>query len=112
MAIAEGLQGNRVQFRLEGTFDSAEAWQLHDALAKVAPGSVVALDFSQVRSFHDFAIALLARDLLALRGRVAATGLCQHQHRVLRYFGVDDPELFGPSEEESPPPPSNVADYL
>ncbi len=75
--------------RLEGTFDAAEGWRLHDVLSKLARGTRVALDFTQVRTFHDFAIALLAQDLSALAGRVDARGLCHHQLRILKYFGVD-----------------------
>jgi STAS domain len=109
--------GDRVEVRLDGTFDAAEAWRLHDLLAKVPPGSSVWLDFSQVRSFHDFAIALLAQDLAALRGFLETTGLCQHQRRILGYFGVDEGDLGEPCAADSAAAwgeasRQDVADYL
>lgn len=80
----------RLTVSLEGTFDATEAWRLHDMLAHLAQETYVSLDFREVRAFHDFAVALLAKDILALRGRMEATGLCQHQRRILKYFGVDE----------------------
>lgn len=85
----------RILLKLDGVFDAAESWRLHDALSRIEPGSLVTLDFSQVHGFHDFAIAVLARDISSLEGRVAARGLCQHQLRILRYFGIDVAGLDG-----------------
>ncbi len=104
-----------VVLAIEGAFDAARAWQLHDALAQLGPGARVSLDFREVRAFHDFAIALLARDILARRGRVQATGLCQHQRRILRYFGVDEARLGEPSAAEAGQPETlreDLGDYL
>jgi anti-anti-sigma regulatory factor len=80
----------RLTVSLQGTFDATEAWRLHDMLAHLAPETYVSFDFREVRAFHDFAVALLAKDILAMRGRMEATGLCQHQRRILKYFGVDE----------------------
>lgn len=91
-----------VVLSLEGTFDAAHAWRLHDTLAQLTRRPRVSLDFRDVRIFHDFAIALLARDLLAGAGRIQATGLCQHQRRILKYFGVGDVGLGEPSAPEAP----------
>ena len=93
-----------VVLRLAGTFDAAEAWRVHDALGDFPPGTRVSLDFREVRVFHDFAIALLARELLARHGRVTAVGLCQHQRRILKYFGVDESGLGEPCAAESTEP--------
>lgn len=93
MERTDTASGSRVLFRLDGTFDAGEAWRVHDAIGQLGPEARVILDFRDVRAFHDFAVALLARDLLAMRGRVSATGLLQHQRRVLRYFGVDESAL-------------------
>jgi len=117
MAIANDVGSDRVEVRLDGTFDAAEAWRLHDLLAKVPPGSSVWLDFSQVRNFHDFAIALLAQDLVARRGFLEATGLCQHQRRILAYFGVDERDLGESGAADTAAawgeaPRRDVADYL
>lgn len=93
--VDQAMANDPILFKLGGTFDAAEGWRLHDTLSKVEPGSQVTLDFSQVQHFHDFAIALLAQDISSLEGRVAAHGLCQHQLRILRYFGVDVDRLDG-----------------
>lgn len=90
-----------VVLSLRGTFDAAEAWRVHDTLGQLPPQARVSLDFRQVRAFHDFAIALLARDLLARQGRVEASGLCQHQRRILKYFGVDEAGLGEPWAAEA-----------
>jgi hypothetical protein len=100
---------------IEGTFDAAEAWRVHDMLAQLAPGTRVSLDFREVRACHDFAIALLAQDILALRGRIEANGLCQHQRRILKYFGVDEAGLGEPGAPEAQGPEAlrdDAGDYL
>jgi hypothetical protein len=82
--------GERVALRLDGTFDAPAAWRLHEELAGLDPSAALVLDFTRVRDFHDFAVALLAKDLVARRGRIGTRGLCQHQHRLLRYFGFEE----------------------
>ena len=73
--------------RVQGVFDAAAAQRLTSALESADRGEV-RVDLSDVREFHDFGIAMLAR---ALGGRsgVAVSGLRQHQLRLLRYFGID-----------------------
>ena len=107
--------GDLVALGLMGTFDAAEAWRLHEMLAQLSPGTRVSLDFREVRAFHDFAIALLAQDILALRGRIQANGLCQHQRRILKYFGVDEGGLGEPGAPEAWKPKAlrdGTGDYL
>ena len=78
--------GERTVIRVEGVFDAAAAQRLANALES-ADGDDVRVDLTDVREFHDFGIAMLAR---ALSGRhVALSGLRQHQLRLLRYFGID-----------------------
>ncbi|HEX9053016.1 MAG TPA: STAS domain-containing protein [Anaeromyxobacter sp.] len=79
--------GEQVVIRLEGVFD-AEAAQRLSAAIETARGEDITVDLTDVREFHDFGIAMLAR---ALSGphRVAVSGLRHHQLRLLRYFGID-----------------------
>lgn len=75
--------------RLEGTFDLPAARFLENSLKRSA-GSAVRVDFTRVRAFNDFAVAVLAQALT--RHGVEGTrvqGLSLHQVRLLRYFGVD-----------------------
>jgi len=90
MVRVNDTSGQRVAFRLDGTFDAPAAWRLHEELAGLDPSAALVLDFTRVRDFHDFAVALLAKDLVGRRGPVGTRGLCQHQRRLLRYFGFDD----------------------
>ncbi len=100
--LDEAMANEPILLRFGGTFDAAEGWRLHDTLSKIEPGSQVTLDFRQVHDFHDFAIALLAQDICSREGHIAALGLCQHQLRMLRYFGVDIEGLDGhPADAEA-----------
>jgi anti-anti-sigma regulatory factor len=110
MVKARQTANERLKVSFEGTFDAAEAWRVHDMLAHVAPATHVSLDFREVRAFHDFAVALLAKDILAMRGRVEATGLCQHQRRILKYFGVDEARFGEPRDSPGSPPEHESAD--
>ena len=105
---------DRVVLRLEGTFDAAEAWRVHDAIQRLQAGRVV-LDFRDVRACHDFAIALLAKDIIEQRGQVEVTGLCQHQRRILKYFGADEvdpgePRAGGPAVRAGSPLPAHLGE--
>jgi anti-anti-sigma regulatory factor len=71
----------------DGTFDVRAAEQVAQALDGATAGLEVRIDLTQVRDFHDFGVALLARALA--RRRVAVRGLRTHQIRLLRYLGVD-----------------------
>ena len=66
-----------------------DAWQIHELLEHTEAGTRVELDFRRVRDCADFALSLLARDILGGRVRIDLRGMTQHQERVLSYFGVD-----------------------
>jgi len=71
----------------DGTFDVPAAERVARALQQAA-GLEVRVDLTQVRDFHDFGLAVLAR-ALASRRQVKVRGLRTHQIRLLRYLGVD-----------------------
>jgi anti-anti-sigma regulatory factor len=86
------VDGSTATFRICGAFDGACAWALADRLEKEAIAEI-ALDFSQVDHFADYAIAVLASAILSLPDkRVRLQDLRQHQERLFRYFGVDPSE--------------------
>ncbi len=83
------IPGSEILLRLTGDFEAADAWKVHEAIQGAVRGSHVVLDFSQVRHFEDFAIALIAPDLVATAShRIRIRGLGLHQRRILEYFGV------------------------
>ena len=84
--------------RLEGTFDLPAARLVENSLKRMRGGERVRVDFTRVRQFNDFAIAVLAQ-ALKQPGAVEAKleGLRLHQIRMLRYFGVG-PEAFRDGE--------------
>jgi hypothetical protein len=74
----------------EGVFDVPAARRLEKVLAAASAGEAFRVDLTHVREFHDFGIAVLAQALKhGGAARVALQGLCHHQARMLRYFGVD-----------------------
>ena len=73
--------------RMQGVFDVPAAERLARELAEAGPRSV-RVDRTQVREFHDFGVALLAREL-AVHGHASVRGLRQHHLRLLRYLGID-----------------------
>jgi len=73
--------------RMDGVFDASAAQRLARELADAGEREV-RIDLTNVREFHDFSVALLAREL-AGRERTSVSGLRQHQLRLLRYFGID-----------------------
>lgn len=86
--------------RLDGTFDGATAWDLRRRLEDLGEscGERVVIDFSKVREFYDFGVAVLANGLLERSGalpRVILRGLRTHQMRLLQYFGVGLGEEVG-----------------
>jgi hypothetical protein len=82
--------GGDVLIQLDGTFDAVAAWGLKSRLGALPRDANVVLDFSQVREFYDLGLAVMASSFAEREGpHVAVRGLCQHQHRLLRYFGVD-----------------------
>jgi hypothetical protein len=78
--------------RMDGVFDVPAAQRLARELASVGDAEI-RIDLTRVREFHDFGVALLAREL-AGRGRTSVSGLLQHHRRLLRYLGID----AGPTE--------------
>jgi hypothetical protein len=74
--------------RMDGTFDVEAAQNVLDALKRAPRGSEVYVDLSQVRDFHDNAVAALAEGLVDSDLSVSVRGLRQHQYRMLRYLGV------------------------
>ncbi len=75
--------------RLDGTFDLAAAGEIQRALADAPEGTEVYVDLSQVREFHDRAVAVLGDALKGARHAISVRGLRQHQYRMLRYLGVE-----------------------
>ncbi len=93
--------GGDVLIQLEGTFDAVAAWGVRRRLGALPSDANVVLDFSQVREFYDLGIAVMASSFTQREGpHVAVRGLCQHQHRILRYFGVDLEALRAPARAE------------
>jgi len=81
--------GSELLLRLTGDFEATDAWKVHEAIEGAEHGDHVVLDFSQVRRFEDFAIALIAPDLVATSAhKIRIRGLGLHQRRILEYFGV------------------------
>jgi anti-anti-sigma regulatory factor len=70
-----------------GTFDVPAAERVAREL-QAAAGLEVRIDLTQVRDFHDFGVAVLARALVARR-QVDVRGLRTHQLRLLKYLGID-----------------------
>lgn len=100
MSIEESPLG-RVVLRPGRVFDAAAARRLHEILRRTATASTVLVDFRRVQDSHDAAMAMLAEDLASERGRVSVVGLCRHQCRLLRYFGIDEAEP-DPDDPDSP----------
>ncbi len=81
--------GGELVLHLEGGFDAKDARRVHEALRSADRAVGVVLDFTRVRTYEDFAIALVAPDLVATGGlRIRLRGLGQHQARLLEYLGV------------------------
>jgi hypothetical protein len=76
---------------LDGVFDVEAAETLGRRIGEVKPGGALLVDFRRVRDFHDVGLARLARTILGSRQSVEldVRGLREHQHRMLRYFGVE-----------------------
>ncbi len=86
--------------RLEGTFDLPSARLVEHSLKRLRPGDRVRIDFTSVRQFHDFGVAVLAQALKQSEALVVnVEGLGTHHLRLLRYFGVS-PDVFRPAQRE------------
>ncbi len=90
MAFAvDRLRPGAIRLVMGSEFLPEDAWQIHELLEKSDTGTRVELAFRRVRDCADFALSLLARDILAGRVMFDLRGMTQHQERVLSYFGVD-----------------------
>lgn len=86
--------------RLEGTFDLPSARLVEHALKRTTPGDRVRVDFTRVRQFHDFGVAVLAQALKNSEAIVVRVeGLGTHHVRLLRYFGVSSDVFRAPRRE-------------
>lgn len=77
---------------VSGMLSGAAAAEVERALEHLGKPDRVVIDFSGVRDFSDFGLAILARAL----GRwptagapIRLRGLRQHQLRMFRYLGID-----------------------
>jgi len=84
----ERLKSGDLRLLMGHDFLTEDAWQVHELVDRTDTGARVILDFRMVRDCHDFALSLLARDILAGRVLFDLQGMTQHQERVLSYFGV------------------------
>jgi hypothetical protein len=79
-----------------------DAWHVHELVERSEEGARVVVDFRRVRYCADFALSLLARDVLSNRVTVDLQGLTQHQERVLSYFGVANAAPEGAAADFDP----------
>lgn len=77
-----------LSLRIGQTFAPEDAWRIHQIVQQVAQGTRVEIDFRLVRDCNDFALSLLAQDIVTGRAPIVLHGTTQHQQRVLGYFGV------------------------
>ena len=87
--IIDRLGPDLIRLTMGTDFHPEDAWQIHEILDRTDAGSRIELDFRRVRDCADFALSLLARDILNGRAVFDLQGMTQHQERVLSYFGVD-----------------------
>ena len=90
--ISREREGERVLYRLSGSFDRAGAWDLRACIDR-EPATEVLLDFSLVRDFSDLGLAVVAHGLIAGAKHVHFRGVRQHQLRIFQYCGVVIDEL-------------------
>lgn len=86
--LRERTAAGSLTLELGQSFAPEDAVQIHELIERAPPGTPVEIDFRRVRECQDYALALLAKDLVARRDRVAVRGMSQHQQRLLGYFGV------------------------
>ena len=90
--ISREREGEKVIYRLSGSFERTGAWDLRARIDR-EPASEMLLDFSQVRDFSDLGLAVVAHGLIAGAKRVHFRGVRQHQLRIFQYCGVVIDEL-------------------
>lgn len=86
--LHETTAGGALSLQVQQAFRREDALRIHELIAGAAPGTAVEIDFGRVRECQDVALALLARDIVAGRARVALRGTSHHQERLLGYLGV------------------------
>jgi hypothetical protein len=84
----ERLDSGDLRVTVGNDFVPEDAWRIHELFERTDSGTRVEVDFRRVRDCHDFALSLLARDILSGRVTIELQGMTQHQERVLSYFGV------------------------
>lgn len=87
--LRESTADGALTLEIGQSFAPEDAVRIHELIEHAEPGTAVDIDFRHVRECHDCALALLAKDLVRGRARVAVRGMSQHQQRMLGYFGVD-----------------------
>lgn len=86
--LLETLADGALALQIGHSFAPEDAERIHEMVERAAPGTPIQIDFRRVRECQDYALALLARDLVAGRARIDVRGMSQHQQRLLGYFGV------------------------
>jgi hypothetical protein len=86
--LHETIAPDGLSLQVEHAFLREDALRIHEIIARVAPGTPVAIDFRNARDCNAVALSLLARDMADGRARVALRGTSHHQERLLGYFGV------------------------
>lgn len=86
--LRERTAAGSLTLELGQSFAPEDAVRIHELIERAPPGTPVEIDFRRVRDCQDFALALLAKDLVARRDRVAVRGMSMHQQRMLGYLGV------------------------
>jgi hypothetical protein len=86
--LDENGPARQLSVQVGKSFEQEDALRIRALIASAAPGTALEIDFRRVRDCNDVALALLARDLVSSRARVALLGMSHHQQRLLGYLGV------------------------
>jgi hypothetical protein len=97
--IDAAQSGDRLQLDVGESFLPDDARRVHAIIEECAPGTVVHIDFRNVRECPGFALSLLANDMRSGRARVNVHGLSQRHERLLEYLGVQVPSPEVPLED-------------
>lgn len=87
LRVVDEAEG-KLRIEVGEAFLPDDALRIRVLIARTAPGTPVEIDFRDVRHCHDFALSLLAQELLGGRAAVAVLGMSQHHERLLAYLGV------------------------
>ncbi len=71
---------------VHGSFNPRDLDELREVLARLEADTNITIDFHDVASPHDVAVAKLASELAD--GRISVVGLSHHARRLLRYMGA------------------------